>query len=104
MEELEIFFQQEMGFTHNNWDCWVNHYVGFTWKYYSTYGFNWTLIDLGWTERTWNSNNASLAPPSESKDWNELTIIEQTAAKELCYTANLWDRVPINQWVAPSNQ
>lgn len=101
MEELEAFFEEEMGFTYDNWDCWVNHYIGFTWDYFSRYGFNWTLIDLGWTETTWNSNNVTLAPPSESKDWDELTTKEQTAAKELCYTENLWDRVPIDDWVSP---
>jgi hypothetical protein len=100
MDELEEFFKKEMGFTHSNWDCWVNHYTGFSWAYYSRYGFNWTLIDLGWTQKTWDSNNATLAPASDSKDWNELSVKERTAAEELCYNADLWDSVPIDEWVA----
>lgn len=100
MKELEAFFKKEFNFTEENWDCWVNHYDGFTWRYFSIYGFNWTLIDLGWTEKTWNSNNASLAPPSESKKWTKLTSKEKAAARELCYNADLWDKVPIDEWDA----
>jgi hypothetical protein len=100
IDELEEFFETEMGFTHSNWDCWVNHYTGFTWRYFSLYKFNWTLIDLGWTEKTWNSKNESLAPPSESKSWKQLSNKERAAAEELCYNADIWDDIPIDEWVA----
>ncbi|KAL3899442.1 MAG: hypothetical protein SGARI_006458 [Bacillariaceae sp.] len=100
-DAIKTFFLVEMGYKESIWDCWINHYVGFSWSYYSNYNFNWTLMDLGWTQTTWDSNNATLAPPSESKAWTQLTDKEQTAAKYLCYNQDLWDNTPIGQW-APS--
>ena len=102
-DQIKAFFLAEMGYKESIWDCWINHYVGFSWIYYSRYNFNWTLIDLGWTQTTWDSNNATLAPPSESKKWTQLTAKERTAAQYLCYNQDLWDGTEIGQWVASSS-
>jgi hypothetical protein len=87
------------GLDEDVWDCWVNHYSGYTWSWYSRYNYNWTLLALGWNEIAWDSNNATLAPKSESKKWNDLTDKEKLAAEELCYTQEMWDDIAIDQWV-----
>jgi hypothetical protein len=105
------------------WDCWVNHYSGYTWSWYSRYNYNWTLLALGtylfvfsvsvdgkkrliltlfcfrcpcrcrfyvgWDEKSWDSDNSTLYPKSESKKWNKLTDRERLAAEGTCVVSSL---------------
>lgn len=109
-----------LGFdTSTKWNCWMNHYFDFDWDELtklpaaseaqesrdfvdndSMYGLQVQLAweTLGWTSFTWNSQDSSLWPASESKSWDQLTVAEQEAADTLCFTRNLWDEVSIPNW------
>lgn len=47
--------------------------------------------ELGWTKKSWDSNNDSLAPPSDDKTWTDLTSTERGAAQALGYTQQTWE-------------
>jgi len=42
-------------------------------------------INFGYTESSWDDENGNAQIPADSKEWNELTIVEQKAAKILGY-------------------
>lgn len=53
---------------------------------------------LGWNKASWGSTDTSRFPSSERMRWNKLSEQEQQAAEMLCYTKDLWERVPLPQW------
>lgn len=44
---------------------------------------------LGWDEESWDEGESE--PASEDKIWNDLSGVEQAAAKSLGYTKDIWD-------------
>jgi hypothetical protein len=46
---------------------------------------------LGWSKYSWDSDDASKAPPSDNRDWDELTSRERRVAQMLGYTQKSWD-------------
>lgn len=89
---------KEMGFTQHTWDCWVNHYVNYTWEELECYGLSGAVKSLGWEESTWQSENEDDWPVQEFTNWELLYENEQSAAKELCYFPELWDQERISKW------
>ena len=92
-----------MGFTEESWDCWINHYVDYHWFELSeTQTSSGSAEDafraLGWTKHKWGSTDRDEWPDSEFKCWLELTAKERSAAEELCYTKELWDKIPLPEW------
>ena len=53
---------------------------------------------LGWTPNTWGTQDPTQRPNTWSKQWKNLSPQEQDSAEYLCYTQELWDRVPLPQW------
>ncbi len=43
---------------------------------------------LGWQEYKWDGNQA---PASSDKDWNDLNLLEQTAAMNLGFSEDSWN-------------
>jgi hypothetical protein len=97
-EQLMAIF--DMGMTEDVWDCWVNHYVDFSWEDFIFYNFTDPWVALGWDETSWASFDESDWPESEFKKWDELTIEERLALKDLCYRQESIDKLPITEWVA----
>jgi hypothetical protein len=113
-----------MGFSKGEWDCWINHYQNFTWTelealspIYATVNEGETGDNLvvmgseiqmamktfGWTESNWSTLERMhyFFPTAEEglgarSPWDNLTVTEQAAATRLCYTRELWDRIPLN--------
>eukprot|EP00980_Cylindrotheca_fusiformis_P013740 scaffold3533_cov97-Cylindrotheca_fusiformis.AAC.4 len=87
-----------MGMTQNIWDCWINHYVAYSWEELECYGLADAHRTLGWTETTWDSSDWTKWPASESIKWDFLSEKEQAAARQLCYFSELWDGRFLPDW------
>lgn len=85
----------DLGYAEQQWDCCINNYRAYDY---------WELDDedefpliqtaaavLGWNETSWESIDDSVYPPSENKDWNELTDLEKAAADYMCYYEDSWN-------------
>lgn len=92
----------DMGFTQSSWDCWVNHYIDFTWGDFVYYEFEESMMALGWDEAGWESVDPNDWPESENKSWDELTYEERMAAKDICYKQEMFDKLPITEWIGTS--
>jgi hypothetical protein len=101
-----------------SWNCWVNHYYAMDWDelgqlpgpndgqfssdtvgFQTNFGFaiQQAYTILGWSSDRWTEDQSGW-PESEFKDWDELSSAEQEAAKQACWTRNLWDKNPIPSW------
>ena len=91
----EISGLDSLGISDAQWDCWINHYMGYWWEDIVSEGLEEYFTELGWDSSLWDEG---LEPPSEDKYWDELTLLERAAARQLCYTNDLWDGIPMAQW------
>lgn len=82
---------EALGYTENQWDCFINHYLTYTWDELAAEGLTGALETLGWTQNSWEGSGAS--PDSESKWWGQLTQTEKEAARKLCYFQDNWNQV-----------
>ena len=86
-----------LGISSAQWDCWVNHYHGYWWSDLETMGITAHLEVLGWTEKMWESDGA-LLPDTEELYWVELSVEQIAAARQICYTEELWNGIPLKKW------
>lgn len=89
----------EIGFTEYVWDCWVNHYDDYWWEELEQFELAQYYAVLGWNQSTWDTANSSI-PESSDLYWNELSDEQRTAAREVCYTLELWDELSLDFWPA----
>ena len=95
-----------MGFSPSVWDCWVNHYMGYSWLDLISINLDTAAETLGFNETTWGfvmSDSSAVGTTAFDKSWIMLTSEEKMAASELCYIQELWDEDPIDQWVASTS-
>lgn len=84
------------------WDCWINHYNGYDWIELGPADANvqeW-YIALGWNQAFWDDGTGE--PETEELDWEELTPDQQQAATYLCFEANTWNNVNLEDLVTVS--
>ena len=84
--------------TAERWDCFIDHYEGYSWAQLQAIQVDQYWTALGWTEATWNGSSAT-PPSSETTSWLQLSFEEQTAARELCYFQETWDEAKLLYWV-----
>ena len=85
---------ESVGYNVSIWNCWVNHYGGFSWDDLASLGVQEFYKTLGWTDASWTG---SAAPPaSEDKFWRQLSQSEKLAAKEVCYDAGIWNQANLS--------
>mmetsp|Transcript_3976 Transcript_3976/g.5811 ORF Transcript_3976/g.5811 Transcript_3976/m.5811 type:complete len:88 (+) Transcript_3976:449-712(+) len=53
------------------------------------------MVVLGWDSSNWNGGSA---PNSEITVWEDLSIAQKTAAKELCYIEESWNEISLGDW------
>lgn len=59
------------------------------------------MTTLGWTAELWSSTERFryfFPLTGERPLWDNLSPMEQDAATQLCFTRELWDRIPIPEW------
>jgi hypothetical protein len=78
-----------IGFSEEQWDCYVNHYDGYYWEELAEVGVQQFFVALDWTEASWTGQSSY--PASDDEYWADLTAEEQAAAFELCYLPQTWD-------------
>ena len=76
-------------------DCHINHYTGFWWEDVEELNVSQYYEILGWNEYSWDND---VLPATDSMSWYELSPVEQEAAKQLCYSRELWDGIPLPEW------
>lgn len=99
LTETQKLATQGLGFTEDSFDCFVNHYENYDWVELVQDGIAADFETLGWTNASWTGE--APAPPSEDKDWVDLTDEEQQAAYSLCYFEGTWDGLTIAQMDVP---
>mmetsp|Transcript_3976 Transcript_3976/g.5805 ORF Transcript_3976/g.5805 Transcript_3976/m.5805 type:complete len:787 (+) Transcript_3976:645-3005(+) len=77
-----------------SWNCYMNHYLGFTWDMLEEEGVQAYYVVLGYSEEMWKSNDQ----PQSKVMWDQLNGAEQTAAQKLCYIKESWDDIPLEKW------
>ena len=53
---------------------------------------------LGWNQESWDGGDEDNVPETESMYWEELSQEEQEAARQICYSAELWNGIAILNW------
>jgi hypothetical protein len=86
----------KLGISSDQWDCWINHYAGYWWADLETMGITSHLQVLGWNESMWDGDGSK--PDTDYLYWYELSANQQAAAKQICYSEQLWDGVPLKKW------
>jgi len=72
------------------WDCWMTHF-NYDWDDIVDYNLKDSAEALGWDQDLWESENPKRTPASSLKTHSQLTLKEQNAALDFCYTKSLWD-------------
>ena len=75
------------------WDCHVNHYSGYYWQDLVVRSLDQYLTALGWDQSSWDNDGPT--PESDDLYWEGLSAAQQHAAKQLCYSEDEWNEVPI---------
>lgn len=84
----------QLGFTENTWDCFVNHYESYDWETIVDKGVHMHYEELGWNENNWNG--AGESPDTEGKWWEQLSKVQQEAAGQLCFFEDNWNMKDMN--------
>jgi len=85
-DQLSIKAQQSLqmiGIENYVWDCFINHYSSYSRQ---------ELKNLGLDQYTNVLSNVSY------QRWSELTVNEQYAATQLCFSQHTWDEDPLGTW------
>jgi hypothetical protein len=108
LKSIEMEAASNVGFAKSTWDCFINHFRGYSWDELKFYGLDLPLVTLGWTEAMWDAKNDAiplmavasvdrragvLVPDTVYKSWDSLTEIQRTAARELCYFDDSWNMI-----------
>lgn len=84
-----------LGYTEAQWDCFLNHYEGYTWDELAEEGVQEHYEGLGWSQAHWE-RTATTIVYTESRWWSQLTDLEKQAANGLCYFEGNWDKHDMN--------
>ena len=73
----------EMGFYEEQYDCYINHYYGYTWEDLTLYGLAKYYEAFGWSEEVYSVQDP-VPPAAWEADWDTLTDAQKDAADHLC--------------------
>lgn len=91
---------KEMGFTEDQWDCYMSHYSTYEWDELKVAGVQGHYRNLGYTHKMWDEDDK---PDVMGRYWPDLTDTQQNAAYELCYFRETWDEVSLQFWPRTSS-
>ncbi len=103
--QVDIDNISEMGFSEEQWDCYVHHYISFSWEALESVGVDSHFTSLGWSQSSWDGETDEV-PASEEKSWDELTEEERSGAVGLCYIHQTWDGYSLDdpEWKSIASQ
>jgi len=84
-----------LGHTQDSWDCFINHYEGYSWDDLAEKGVQTHFIELGWTQAHWE-HTADTIVYTDARWWGQLTDNEKRAANGICYFKDNWDKHDMN--------
>ena len=96
-QKLAIFALGSTG--QDQWNCFINHYQGFSWSELVTNGISGPYEALGWNVDNWHGSNSSAPPTSKYTAWVNLTNTERQAARDICYFQETWDDINLKDWI-----
>lgn len=87
----------EIGLTQLQWDCYINHYFGFSWDELAELGLHTPFNALGWNLLNWSER---FTTPGLLRDvpWIQLNETQQSAATTLCYQRETWEKEDLRNW------
>jgi len=80
---------KQLGFADETWNCYQNHYRGYSWSELETDNLDTYWIELGWSQSSWAEND--YIPDTNNMLWKKLTPEQKDAALGLCYFQDSWD-------------
>mmetsp|Transcript_17597 Transcript_17597/g.38254 ORF Transcript_17597/g.38254 Transcript_17597/m.38254 type:complete len:803 (+) Transcript_17597:216-2624(+) len=81
-----------VGFTEQTWDCYQNHYRGYSWDKLADEGVQQYYQSLGFDDLSWSGiGDQDLRDVAGNLSWNELNSGQRSALQELCYSKALWN-------------
>ena len=84
------------GFNEPVWDCYINHYRGFTWDQLVQMEVGGYYAVLGYTPSSWENGEV---PATFDLDFSQLSASQRGAAIALCFdNANIWDMLSLEDW------
>ncbi len=92
---------EQLGIESEEWDCYVNHYRGYTWEEMEMEGVSLYYEWLGFNATRWEQEGGFVTKV-DRRLWDQLGPSEQTAARELCYFEEIWNGVQIRFWTQTS--
>lgn len=85
----------ELGFYQEQYDCWINHYFGYSWEELVDYDMATYFETLGFTQDLFETQGR---PESYDLDWRDLSDDQKAAADELCFTEDIWNQIQVILW------
>ena len=85
-----------LGINEAMWDCHINHYKGYWWKELEQRQQYFVLI--GWDMSMWD--DGVLTPETHGMKWDELTVDQRAAAKQVCFSKALWNALSLTEWTS----
>eukprot|EP00594_Rhizosolenia_setigera_P017105 CAMPEP_0178960668 /NCGR_PEP_ID=MMETSP0789-20121207/13104_1 /TAXON_ID=3005 /ORGANISM="Rhizosolenia setigera, Strain CCMP 1694" /LENGTH=183 /DNA_ID=CAMNT_0020644067 /DNA_START=172 /DNA_END=726 /DNA_ORIENTATION=+ len=94
-----LFYDGDQHDDEDQHDCCLNHYEWYDWVEFDEEDQE-ILVALGYDQAAWDND---LVVEDLEKPWKRLPDSVQEAARELCYTEEIWDGwedgdKPINKW------
>mmetsp|Transcript_19167 Transcript_19167/g.27070 ORF Transcript_19167/g.27070 Transcript_19167/m.27070 type:complete len:617 (+) Transcript_19167:818-2668(+) len=86
----------QLGFVNEeDWDCYMNHYNGYTWDKLEDEDLQQYFVILGYNKKLWFDGSDT---DIDELEWDELTPSQQNAAKKLCFIEESWNSIPLGKW------
>ena len=86
-----------MGFYKEQYDCYINHYYGYSWDELTQYGLAEYYLAFGWTESNYMLDDP-VQPDAWDSSWDSLTDDQKEAADQLCWFKEIWQEMTIEDW------
>jgi hypothetical protein len=85
-----------MGFSEESYDCYVDHYYGYTWEELVQFEIAPYFEEFGWTESLYDADSQPVAWAAGV--WSALNDVEKNAADQLCWFQEIWESTPLGDW------
>lgn len=85
----------KMGFSEDQWDCYMLHYRTYEWIELEEAGVKQFFKILGYSHKSWELD---VTPEADGMYWPDLTEEQRNAAYQVGYFREVWDEVSLQFW------